>query len=249
VLQKIILVSAAAALAAAGFVGASMAASAGNRGCVPGIQCDPAGGTTSTAPATTTTRTTRPPLGKPTLKLSANAIDFGRLLNVSGSVPARVAGLVVQIFSQTCGFDQPLLIGQTKTRANGSYSFVVQPMRNATFFVRYSNLASDTQALTVRPKIELRRVSGAIFGVDLSAGNGAFFSKSVVLERYDKVRRLWRRLASGRLRSNSEPAAIIAVSSAKIRAAVPSGAKLRASASQATVGQCYRATTSPTITA
>lgn len=248
-MRKIIFMLAASALAATGFVGASLGANGADQGCLPGTSCTPTGGTTTrgtTAPPTTTSTTPQTAVRNPTLKLSANAIDFGSLLTVSGNVSVRAAGQIVQIYSQWCGFNKPVPVAQRKTRADGSYSFVVQPLLNGTFFVRHANRSSKKQALTVRPKIELRRASGASFDVTVSAGNGAVFSNNVVLERSDG--RHWRPVASGKLHSNSDPAAITAVFSASIRAAVPSGAKLRASASQATVGRCYRAAKSPVIT-
>ena len=258
VFRKLIIISSVAALAAAGF-GASMAASAG-RACVPGTQCGTTDATTTsgrstttgttgtTSHQTTTSTTSHPTIAKPTLKLSAKAIEFGAVLKLSGKVSVHTAGQVVEIFSQSCGFSQPVRIAQAKTRADGSYAFAIQPTLNATYFVRYASLASATQVVAVRPLVQLRRLSGSSFGVDVSVGNGTYFTKSAVLQRYDAARRRWLPLASGKLHPNSDPGAIVAVSSAKVHAAVKSGAKVRATVSQATVGRCYRAGTSPAIT-
>jgi hypothetical protein len=243
VLRKIVFFSATAALAAAGFVGGSMAAIGGGHACPPGSPCAP-GTVTGT---TSTTTTVRGP--KPTLKLSASALDFGTTLNVTGKVPGAPVGQVVEILTQTCGFNTALVIATTKTRADGSYAFAISPMQNTVFYTRSGNTPSGPQPVTVRPKIELARGAGRNFAVKVSAGNGAFFSSVVVIERYDKARRLWRSVATGKLHPASDPADIISVSAATIPVKVASGTKLRASASQAAVGQCFRPTKSQSITA
>jgi hypothetical protein len=243
VLRKIIFLSATAALVAAGFVGGSMAAIGGGHECPPGSPCAPPTGTDT---GTTSTTIVRGP--KPTLKVSASALDFGTTLHVTGSVPGAPAGQVVEILSQTCGFTQVLLIATTKTRADGSYAFAIQPMQNVVFYARSGNSPSAPQPVTIRPKIELARGVGRNFVVKVSAGNGAFFSSVVAIERYDKVRRTWRSVATGKLHAASDPGEIISVSSATIPTKVASGTKLRATASQAAVGQCFRATKSQPIT-
>jgi hypothetical protein len=256
VLRKIVFFSATAALAAAGFVGGSMAAIGGGRACPPGSPCAPGTstqsgsattGVTGTTSTTSTGSTVKGP--KPTLKLSASAIDFGATLTLTGKVPGAPAGQVVEILSQSCGFNQVLAIGKTKTRGDGSYVFAIQPMQNVIFYARSANTASDPQTVNIRPKIELRHGAGRNFAVNVSAGGGSFFSTSVTLERYDNARRLWRPVAAGKLRPNSDPAEIIAVSSATIRVKIASGVKLRASVSQVAVGQCFRPAKSPPITA
>jgi hypothetical protein len=245
VLRKIVFFSATAALAAAGFVGGSMAAIGGGHACPPGSPCAPPTGTHTGTTSTTTT--VRGP--KPTLKLSASALDFGTTLNVTGKVPGAPAGQVVEILTQTCGFNQVLRIATTKTQADGSYAFAIQPMQNAVFYARSGNTPSGPQLVYVRPKIELSRGAGRNFAVKVSAGNGAFFTSVVAVERYDKARGLWRSVATGKLHPASDPGEIIAVSAATIPMKVASGTKLRASASQVAVGQCFRPTKSRSIIA
>jgi hypothetical protein len=128
------------------------------------------------------------------------------------------------------------------------FTYVIEPQRNATFMARYASLLSAAQTLWVRPAVQLRRVSPSLFEVDVSAGGGSYFSKNVVLERYDSGHRRWRTVALNRLKESSPPDALIAVSSTRIKAAVPSGTKLRATAAQSAVGGCYRAAHSPAIT-
>jgi hypothetical protein len=244
VLRKVVFFTATAVVAAAGFVAAGLAAVGG--GCPPGSPCAPGTGTNASTTASTSTSIPKGP--KPSLKVSPSTIDFGTTLTFTGTVPGAPAGQSVEILSQTCGFNQILPVGKTKTKADGSFVFAIQPMLNASFYSRSANATSDLQALNVRPKIELSR-SGQTFHVNVSAGGGSFFSTMVTLERYDQAHKLWRTVAKGKLHAASDPAEIIAVSSATIRAKIAAGARVRASANRASVGKCYRPATSAAITA
>jgi len=251
VLRKIVLFTATATVAAVGFVAAGLAAVTGGSPCPPGSPCAPGTGTTASSTASSTTASTSTSVTKgpkPSLKVSPSTIDFGTTLTFTGAVPGARAGQSVEILSQTCGFNQILPVGKTTTKADGSFAFAIQPMLNSSFYSRSANATSDPQVLNVRPKVDLSR-SGQTFHVDVSAGGGAFFSTTVTLERYDKTHKLWRTVARGKLHANSDPAQIIAVSSATIRAKVAAGTKIRASVSQASVGACYRPAKSAAITA
>jgi hypothetical protein len=122
-------------------------------------------------------------------------------------------------------------------------------MQNATFYVRSGNGISAGQAVRIRPRVQLHRASSSTFVVDVSAGGGSYFKTSVTMERYDNARRSWRSVATGTLHPNSDPASIVAVSSATIRAKIPAGARLRASATQGAVGKCFLPAKSPPLSA
>ena len=240
-----------------GAAGVGAAAVAVPRACPPGSPCaPPTNGSTSrsTAPSTTTApRTTTAPTTtgstskgpKPIVRLSGGSIEFGASVTVSGRVPRTSAGKTVEILSQACGFTTPVVIAKVKTHSGGTFAFTLQPARNTRFGARAANAVSAMKALRVRPKIELRRVSGTSFEINVAAGAGVFFTKAATIEIFSQGH--WKALASGALKQASEAGALVALSSAKISATAPAGAKLRASAGQDTVGQCYQASRSVAI--
>lgn len=148
-----------------------------------------------------------------------------------------------------CGFNGAVPVGETKTTAGGAYSYTLQPMLNATLFVQVGSAQSPRASVRVRPGVQLRRINGSSFGVDVSVGNGTWFTKAVTLQRLDPRKKTWVKVASAPLKANSDPEALTAVSSATLHAAVQRGTKLRAVVTQGTVGSCYLPATSPTLTA
>jgi hypothetical protein len=183
-----------------------------------------------------------------TLTPSATTIDFGGSLTLSGTVSNATEGAEAQIYSQPCGFTEPVQIATTVIQPGGTFKYTLQPSLDSSFFVQSGDLRSGSTSILVRPKMQLRHVSPRVFVVDVSVGAGEFFSGTVTLQRFDRLHKKWRSVAAGHLRRNSEPTALVAVSSATIRATVKAGTTLRASIGKATVGQCYRPTTSAALT-
>jgi|GEM_PF-6623240 len=179
------------------------------------------------------------PAGAPTLATTAHTIGFGTTITLRGAVPGARAGEDVQILAHACGFSGPIPTGQVKTTAGGRYSYTVQPMLNSTFFVTARGTTSEGVAVHVQPSVQLRRVNARTFAVDVSADNGTWFTKAVTLQRLDTHTGTWKPVASAALAANSDPDALISVSSATIHATVKRGAQVRAVVTQATVGACY----------
>jgi hypothetical protein len=207
-----------------------------------GVGVGVAGRATCPAPVctTTTTHSTTTTHDDPTLGLSAKAIEFGKALRLGGSVPGAGAGVEVQIYSQPCGFTSPVRVASVKTRADGTYAFSIMPTRNATYFSHTKTGNSGLRRIAVEPSLAVRRAGSSVFLVDVSAGAGDFFSKSVSLQRYDTRAKAWRNAGSGLLHQKSDAGAIVAVSSATIHVAVKPGTRVRAFVGAATLGKCYR---------
>ena len=189
------------------------------------------------------------PASGPTLGLSATAVDFGSTITLHGKSTDTSAGQDVQILSQACGFTGSVPVGTAKTKAGGVYSFTVQPMLNSTFQVQIGSASSNAIRVSVRPLVQVRSLGAGQFQVDVSVANGAFFTGATTLQRYDVRTKSWKPAGSALLEANSDPQALTAVSSARIRAAIARGTKVRAAVSQATVGSCYRPAVSTSITA
>jgi hypothetical protein len=185
----------------------------------------------------------------PTIAASAKAVSFGASLTLSGKLAGAPAGQELRVYAQACRFTGAVRIGTTQTAAGGSYTFKLEPMLNTTYFVKSDDAQSAARGVSVSPLLQVRRVSGRLFAVDVSVGGGEFFTSPVVLQRYDSAKKHWRQVGVGTLKPNSDPTAITAVSSATVRAKVAAGTKLRAVMTQSAVGSCYRPAVSATLTA
>jgi hypothetical protein len=184
----------------------------------------------------------------PSLSASAGQIAFGDSLTLRGTLPGG-AGQQVELLSQTCGFTEPVTVATTTAAADGTYAFNLSPALTSTFLVQAGTLQSAGTTVPVQPLVQLRRGAADTFTVDVSVGAGQFFSKPVLLQRYDAKRRAWKKIASATLRQASDAGAIIAVSRATVHAKVARGSKIRAYVPQATLGQCYRPGASAPIAA
>jgi hypothetical protein len=183
----------------------------------------------------------------PTLTSSTQVVAFGQNVVLRGTAPGVDAGETVEIIASVCGFTGDVPVGETKTTAGGSYVYTLEPMLNATLFTRVGAVESPHTSITVRPDVQLRRVKAGRYAVDVSVGNGTWFAKPVTLQRLDPRMKKWKTVATAVLKANSDPEALVAVSSAIIRAHVLRGTQLRAAVPPATVGSCYLPATSQTI--
>lgn len=189
------------------------------------------------------------PASAPTLSVSAKTVVFGAKLTLRGSVPGAAMGEQVQIMGQVCGFTGAVPIGFARTTAGGKFTYSMAPMLSATLFAQVGDATSAKAEIRVSPGIQLRRISAQMFAIDVSSGNGAWFTKPVTLQRLDPATKKWRLVGTAPLKANSGPDALVAVSSAKLHATVKRGTQLRAIVPQSTVGACYLPAFSPTLTA
>ncbi|MGH2935413.1 MAG: hypothetical protein ACRDL2_13000 [Gaiellaceae bacterium] len=270
-LRKLMVVLGFLSLAAAGLGAAALASTSRSGACTPATPCvtgkaattgssgtgsapattsattTASGGTVSTHTTTSATTTTGKAGPAPLFSSSSTAVEFGGDLKLSGRVPGASAGQTVEILAQSCGFTNPVVVANVKTGSAGAYAFTLQPTRNTTFLARFASATSSGRKVKVRPKVELVRRGSRLFQVDISAGAGVFFTKTVLLQRRDALHHGWRRTAAGKLRKNSSATALIAVSSAKIHAHVPAGTTVRAVVGAKTLGRCFAASASAPI--
>jgi hypothetical protein len=189
------------------------------------------------------------PAATPTISASAGAVNFGGNVTLKGTVPGAVAGEDVQIFSQACGFTEAVPVATVKTAAGGGYTFSIAPMLNSALSAEYAGARSNATRIAVSPAVQLRRVGGGVFAVDISAGNGAVFAKPVALQRLDPRTKRWVTIATSKLKPPTDPGALVAVSSGVFHATVRGGTTLRAYLSPAAAGSCYRPATSASLKA
>ena len=183
----------------------------------------------------------------PTLVASASQISFGGSVTLRGTVPADAAGQSVELFSQACGFTEPVQLATATPGADGKYSFKLQPTLNTVFLVQVGEARSNETTIGVAPTVQLTQIGTGEYRADVSVGAGGFFTAPALLQRYDARHKAWRRLSSKALKQASAIDALIAVSSTTFHVHVPSGTKLRAYVPAATVAPCYRPSASPPI--
>jgi hypothetical protein len=186
------------------------------------------------------------PAAQPTLTVSAKVLGFGDNIVVRGKADAP-AGTTVELWSHACGFTEAVPVAMGKTLTGGAYAFNIEPMLNSVYSVKVGDATSATATVKVRPLVQLRRLKAAVFGIDVSVGNGQWFTTKVSLQTLDKRTRRWTTVGSASLKPNSDVAAVIAVSSTTIRKHVPRGTTVRAVMSRNSVGACYLPATSSSI--
>ena len=184
----------------------------------------------------------------PTLTSSAGIVRFGAQVTLRGSAAGQ-AGQTVQMLATGCGFTGAVPIGTATVDTNGDYSFNLQPALGMTIVAQLGGTESAPVPIEVEPLVQLRRVGAKIFAVDVSVGAGQFFTSKATLERYDAAHERWQPVASGTLKQNSSLGAVVAVSTATIRASVKPGSRLRAFIGQAALGGCYVPASSSSLTA
>jgi hypothetical protein len=179
------------------------------------------------------------PSAAPTLSASAKTLRFGGQLTLTGTIPGAPAGTQIEVMAQACGFTEAAPVGLTRTITGGRFSYSFQPMLNSTVFVRLGAQKTNAATIRISPSVQVRRVTPRTYGVDVTSGNGAWFTKSVLLQRFDAPTKTWKPVAATTLKANSSPDALFAVSSATLHATVRAGTQVRALVPQGTVGGCY----------
>lgn len=186
--------------------------------------------------------------GTADLATSARTIGFGDGVTLSGNARGAATGDAIAILAQPCEFTEAVQIATAKAGASGRFHYTLEPALNTRYVVRGPAGETNSVRVAVRPQLQVRRVAAGVFAVDVSVGAGQFFATRVLLQRYDAARKRWLPAGEGTLKQNSDPAGIVAVSTARIRAAVKRGTQVRAVADRATLGACYAPATSAPLT-
>lgn len=180
----------------------------------------------------------------PSLTATPVTIEFGKGdIVLSGVVPSKRAGETVSILSQACLFTEPSEIATVTTRAGGAFRFRIQPMLNTTFRARWNASVSGAVKIGVRPVVELRRLAGGRYRVQVATTNPVFLDgKTVELQR--SVGSRWVTVKRAALAKASGNTAITVLSAVTIQVRVTG--TVRAKLPQAQAG-CYLGATSSSI--
>jgi plastocyanin len=180
-----------------------------------------------------------------TLSTSHRTATFGAPVTLSGFVSNQQANEAVVVQGQECGKPAFTRVGAATTAAEGRWTLVVRPTINTAYQARWRTNESATLPVKVRPKIRLGRV-GSRFTVRVTAAQ-PFSGKTLLYQRYRPAVRRWATVKRVRLGAATTPTAGTFVTTARFRARVRVGWRLRVFLTQAQAGTCYLAAPSNTV--
>ena len=180
-----------------------------------------------------------------TLAASRQTATFAAPVTLSGVISSQQAGERVTVSAQECGKTTFTRLNDVTTTAGGNWTFAVKPTIKTVYRARWRTNDSPTVTVNVRPVLRLRRV-GSRFTVRLTAAQ-AFTGKLVLFQRYRPAIRRWTTLKRVTLGAATTPTAGTVVTSARFRARVRIGWRLRVLLPQPQAGACYLAARSNTL--
>ena len=185
------------------------------------------------------------PRASVTLAAARTTTAFAAALTLSGVVSNQQANESVAVESQDCGKTTPTRLGTATTTAGGHWTFTVRPTINSVYQARWRTNDSAKLAVKVSPQLRLTR-SGRRFTARATAAQ-SLTGKTILFQRYRAATRRWATVKRVTLGASTTPTAGTFVASARFRAAVRSGWRVRVLLPQAQAGACYAAGTSNTL--
>lgn len=174
-----------------------------------------------------------------TLQSSRRTVPYAVSMTISGVISSQAAGETVTVSGQECGKTAFTRVGAATTTAGGNWTLAVKPTINTLFRARWRTTDSTTVQTQVMPAIRLSRV-GSRFTARTTAAQ-AFTGKVLAFQRYRPALRRWATLKRVTLGAATTPTAGTFVTSARFRARVRSGQRLRVLLPQGQAGTCYLA--------
>jgi plastocyanin len=174
-----------------------------------------------------------------TLQSSRRAVPYAGAVTLSGVISSQATGETVTVSGQECGKTAFARADAAATTANGNWTLAVKPTINTVFRARWRTTDSTTVQVQVMPRIRLSRV-GSRFTARVTAAQ-AFTGKVLAFQRYRPALRRWATVKRVTLGAATTPTAGTFVTSARFRARVRSGQRLRVLLPQAQAGTCYLA--------
>jgi plastocyanin len=174
-----------------------------------------------------------------TLQSTRRSVPYALALNLSGVISSQATGESVTVSGQDCGKTTFTRVGAATTTAGGNWTLAVKPTINTLFRARWRTTDSTTVQVQVMPAIRLGRV-GSRFTVRITAAQ-AFTGKVVAFQRYRPTLRRWATVKRVTLGAATTPTAGTFVTSARFRARIRRGQRLRVLLPQGQAGTCYLA--------
>ena len=181
-----------------------------------------------------------------TLGAQPKIVRFGRATVLSGKTSTARANETVSVFSQRCRDTSFSKIGETKTAADGTWTFQTKPLDRSNFRAQWDSLNSDPALVRVRPRITLAKLAPHRYRVRVHAAQ-SFAGRSVSFQRWNATRRVWVHVRSVVLRDTGLGIEPTEISGRAFRSSIRAGKKVRIRMGQTVAGACYLSSSSNVI--
>jgi plastocyanin len=183
------------------------------------------------------------------LQPSQSTAAYGTRITLSGGLSSGQANQKVDVLEQACGQPAMKKIGTAATASGGSFTFSVQPSKNAAYEARYKTSTSSTVAEKLWPRVGLRKLARGKFTITVLAAD-SFAGKAVAFQRFVKSESRWVTVKTVFLKDGGKvttPINPTVVSSITFRSRIKTRLSVRALLTQSQAGTCYLGTHSAVV--
>jgi hypothetical protein len=182
---------------------------------------------------------TAPPADTLTLAGKPQQVVYGGRVTVTGTLSNQKVGENVEVLAEPCGQSAATRVTTVQTTTGGAFTALVQPLMNTVYTVKVKSTTSPTLAVTVRPRLRLRKLAPHRYSLRVFAA-ASFAGKYATFQRYNGALGRWVKVKRVLLRSNATGVAPTVISSASFRSAIRPRLKVRVVLPQLQVGSCYQ---------
>jgi len=143
------------------------------------------------------------------------------------------------VLAKPCGQTAATKVTTVQTTTGGAFTAVLQPLTNTVYTVKVKNTTSPAVAVTVRPRLRLRKLAAHRYSLRVFAA-ASFAGKYATFQRYNGALGRWVKVKRVLLRANSTGVAPTVISSVSFRSAIKPRLKVRVVLPLLQVGSCYR---------
>jgi len=187
----------------------------------------------------TVTVTGAPPADTLTLAVKPQLVVYGGKVTLAGTLSNQKVGENVDVLAEPCGQSAATKVSTVQTTTGGAFTAVLQPLTNTVYTVRVKNTTSPAVAVTVRPRLRLRKLAAHRYSLRVFAA-ASFAGKYATFQRYNGALGRWVKVKRVLLRANSTGVAPTVISSVSFRSAIKPRLKVRVVLPLLQVGSCYR---------
>jgi hypothetical protein len=151
----------------------------------------------------------------------------------------------VSVTAGACGSTSLASVATVDTAAGGAWTVAARPLRNTAYQARWRSVESANEAVKVRPRVTLRKLTRHRFLIRVAAAQ-TFGGKVVSVQRFVPSAQRWVRVRFAVLRTISVGSPTV-VSGTTVRARVKARTRVRVVLGQGQAGACYVAAASNTV--
>jgi plastocyanin len=174
-----------------------------------------------------------------TLAVKPQLVVYGGKVTLTGTLSSQKVGENVEVLAAPCGQSAATKVRTVQTTTGGTFSAVVQPLKNTVCTVKVKKTTSPTVAARVRPRLRLRKLAPHRYALRVFAA-ASFAGRYATFQRYSRPLGRWIRVRRVLLRANATGVAPTVISSRSFRSAIKPRLRVRAVLPQLQVGICYR---------